>query len=206
MSRTQIKVCGITRIEDGKNAVQLGADAIGLNFFPPSPRAVDLVCAAEIAAAMPPFTKVVGLFVNASPETIEKTLDAVRLDLLQFHGDETPGDCEQYQIPYVKAVAMRPGVDAVAEAERFSSARAMLLDAWHQKLRGGSGMSFDWSLVPTDLDLPIILAGGLDATNVAQAIQQIRPFAVDVSGGVEASKGVKDKAKMAVFVEEVNSV
>ncbi len=152
---------------------------------------------------MPPFTKVVGVFVNAMPEMIRTTLETVRLDLIQFHGDETPRDCEQFQIPYIKALAMRPGVDALAEARRFGSATGLLLDAWHRQLRGGSGVSFDWSLVPDDLGLPIILAGGLDPTNVAQAIHQVRPFAVDVSGGVEASKGIKDRAKMTAFLEEV---
>ena len=204
MARTQVKICGITRIEDGISAVRMGADAIGLVFYPPSPRAVGRKRAAEIATAMPPFTKVVGLFVNAAPDTIRTTLETVRLDLIQFHGDETPRDCEQFQVPYVKALAMRPGVDALAEAARFGTASGLLLDAWNRQLRGGSGVSFDWSLVPVDLGLPIILAGGLDSTNVAQAIQQVRPFAVDVSGGVEASKGIKDEAKMAAFLEEVS--
>ena len=204
MARTQVKICGITRIEDGISAVRMGADAIGLVFYPPSPRAVDRKRAAEIATAMPPFTKVVGLFVNAARETIRTTLETVRLDLIQFHGDETPRDCEQFQVPYVKALAMRPGVDALAEGARFGTASGLLLDAWHRQLRGGSGVSFDWSLVPADLGLPIILAGGLDVTNVAQAIQEVRPFAVDVSGGVEASKGIKDEVKMAAFLEEVS--
>ena len=206
MSRTQVKVCGITRIEDGKTAAHLGVDAIGLVFYPPSPRAVDVTRAAAIAAAMPPFTKVVGMFVNASRITIRAALETVRLDLLQFHGDETASDCEQYRFPYIKALAMKPGVDALTEARRFDSAAGILLDAWHRELRGGSGKSFDWSLVPENLELPVILAGGLDATNVAKAIRQVRPYAVDVSGGVEASKGIKDKAKMAAFIEEVKSV
>lgn len=204
MARTQVKICGITRIEDGISAVRMGADAIGLVFYPASPRAVDPKHAAEIAAAMPPFTKVVGLFVNAEPERIRTTLETVRLDLIQFHGDETPRDCEQFQVPYIKALAMRPGVDAPAEAARFSTASGLLLDAWHRQLRGGSGTSFDWSLVPEDLGVPLILAGGLDVTNVAQAIHEVRPFAVDVSGGVEASKGIKDQSKMAAFLDEVS--
>ena len=203
MSRTQVKICGITRIEDGETAAQLGADAIGLMFYPASPRAVEVNHAAAIAAAVPPFTKVVGVFVNASRATIRAVLETVRLDLLQFHGDETPSDCEQYRFPYIKALAMKPGVDAVTEARRFCSAAGILMDAWHRELHGGSGKSFEWSLVPDNLDLPIILAGGLDATNVAKAIRQVRPYAVDVSGGVEASKGIKDKTKMAAFIEEV---
>ena len=206
MACTQIKVCGITRIKDGQNAVALGADAIGLVFYPPSPRAIQVDIAAEIAAAMPPFTKIVGVFVNASQASIRNTLGAVRLDLLQFHGNETPDECEQYQIPYIKALAMRPGVDAVVESKRFSSARGLLLDAWHQNLHGGSGTSFDWSLIPDAIELPVILAGGLDATNVAQAVRQVRPFGVDVSGGGEASKGIKDKAKLGKFMEQVHSV
>ena len=174
-------------------------------FYPPSPRAVDLRLAAAIAASTSPFTKIVGVFVNPSAETVWATLDAVRLDLLQFHGDESRVDCEQYQIPYIKAMAMKPGVDVAAETRRFSSARGLLLDAWHEKLRGGSGTSFDWSRVPK-LDLPVILAGGLDATNVARAIASVRPYAVDVSGGVEMSKGIKDTVKMTAFVEAVNGV
>ena len=206
MGRTQIKVCGITRIEDGKDAVVLGADAIGLMFYPPSPRAVTAEVAAEIAAVMPPFTKVVGVFVDASRTAIRNILDTVRLDLLQFHGNESRDECEHYQMPYIKALSMRPGVDALAGAKRFSSAQGLLLDSWHQKLHGGSGTAFDWSLIPEAIELPIILAGGLDATNVAQAVRQVRPFAVDVSGGVEVSKGIKDKGKMGAFMEKVNSV
>ena len=144
------------------------------------------------------------MFVNASKGAIVSALERVRLDLLQFHGDETPDACERYGIPYIKALSMRPGVEVMMQAKRFDSACGLLLDAWHHKLRGGSGHAFDWSLVPTQLGLPVILAGGLDSSNVRAAIREVNPFAVDVSGGVEASKGIKDTAKMAAFIEEVN--
>ena len=206
MSRTRVKICGITRIEDGLQAVACGADAIGLNFYPSSPRLVDFEQAGAITSALPPFTKVVGLFVNAAEAEVRAALEAVPLDLLQFHGDEAPEDCEIYGRPYIKSLAMKPGVDVPSHAKRFASASGLLLDSWHRQLRGGSGTSFDWSLIPTELGKPIILAGGLDAQNVAEAIRQVGPFAVDVSGGVESAKGIKDREKIAAFMEAVNSV
>ena len=204
MARTQVKICGITRIEDGISAVRMGADAIGLVFYPPSPRAVGRKRAAEIATAMPPFTKVVGLFVNAAPDTIRTTLETVRLDLIQFHGDETPRDCEQFQVPYVKALAMRPGVDALAEAARFGTASGLLLDAWNRQLRGGSGVSFDWSLVPW---ISVYLSSWrVDWTRPTWRRRFNRCVRLRwmSAGGSRRARGIKDEAKMAAFLEEVS--
>jgi phosphoribosylanthranilate isomerase len=167
---------------------------------------VDSDAARAIVQALPPFIKVVGLFVNADPAWIRSLIEAVPLDLLQFHGRESPAQCAQFRRPYVKSISVRPGVDVAAEARRYDSASGLLLDAWHRELPGGTGRAFDWSLVPTGLGRPMILAGGLTPDNVAAAIEQVRPFAVDVSGGVEARKGIKDEEKMAAFVRSVQSV
>lgn len=205
-SRCRVKFCGVTRPEDARAAAAAGADAIGLNFYPPSPRAVGLQQARSVVAALPPFVTVVGLFVNAEQSAIESVLDAVRLDVLQFHGDETAQECARYARPYIKAMQMREGLDVHAAARRYASARALLLDTFQPHLHGGTGTTFDWSRVPADLGLPVILAGGLNAGNVAEAIIQARPDAVDTSGGVEVSKGIKDAVKMRDFMQGVNSV
>jgi len=197
--RTRVKICGITRIDDGLEAARLGADAIGLVFYAKSPRAVSIEQAAEIAAALPPFVTTVGLFVNPSVDEVEATLAALPLDLLQFHGDESPEFCQQFDRPYIKAIRMREGVDLVVELERYQSGRGLLLDTYTPGIPGGTGESFDWDRVPAEVASKIILAGGLTADNVAEAIKQVKPYAVDVSGGVEASKGIKDAAKMCAF-------
>ncbi len=204
--RTRVKICGITRPEDGVAACAAGADAIGLNFYPPSPRAVDIEQAVTIRRALPPFVTVVGLFVNASVETVGETAVRVHLDLLQFHGEETPSQCEAPGLPYMKAVRVNDDTDVSEASRRFASAKALILDTHDDKLWGGSGQTFDWDLVPADIELPVVVAGGLTPANVADAILRLRPYAVDVSGGVEQSPGIKDAAKIIRFIEEVDRV
>jgi phosphoribosylanthranilate isomerase len=201
--RTRIKICGITRPEDARAAARLGVDAIGLVFYAPSPRAVTVAQARAVMAALPPFVTVVGLFVDAAPEHVRETLAAIPLDLLQFHGDESPDYCTQFGSPWLKAVRMKEGVDVAVEAERFRAARGLLLDAYRPGVPGGTGERFEWSRVPRDMSMPLILAGGLTPNNVTDAVAQVRPYAVDVSGGVEAAKGIKDFEKMAAFVAAV---
>lgn len=202
-ARTRVKICGITRPEDGLRAADLGADAIGLVFVAASPRAVNPARAAEIAAALPPFVARVGLFVDAAAAEIEAVLSRVPVDLLQFHGDESAAYCRQFGRPYLKAVRMRPGLDVAAYMTEYPDAAAFLLDAYHPAIAGGSGEGFDWGRVPPQRPRPIILAGGLHAGNIADAVRQVRPFAVDVSSGVETAKGIKDAAKMAEFIQGV---
>lgn len=205
MAVVRSKICGITRIEDALIAAQAGADAIGLVFWAPSPRAVEIDQARRIVAALPPFVTSVGLFVNATRETIAEVLQAVPLDLLQFHGDECLADCEGHGRPYIKALRVRPGEDIAAQCARYPSAAGILLDTYVPGIPGGTGERFDWSQVPAQPPCPIVLAGGLTADNVAQAIAQVRPWAVDVSGGVEAQKGRKDADKVRAFLAAVRS-
>ena len=202
--RTRVKICGITRVEDALAAVRLGADAIGLVFYAESPRNVSLQAAQEIVAVLPPFISVVGLFVNASQNKIETVLSQLRLDVLQFHGDETAADCAQFNLPYLKAIRVKPDTNLLQCCLEFNSAKALLLDAYTDAAYGGTGHVFDWNLIPKSLPLPVILAGGLTAENVGAAIQQIQPYAVDVSGGVERAKGIKDAEKIAAFMRAVN--
>lgn len=203
MSNVRSKICGITRIEDALAAAQAGADAIGFVFYAKSPRAVDVRQARAIIAELPPFVTTVGLFVNASRCELNEILEVVPLDLLQFHGDETPQDCEGYHRPWIKALRVRPGDDLEAACQLYAGARGILLDTYVPGVPGGTGEAFDWSLVPARLSKPIILAGGLSADNVGQAIAQVRPYAVDVSGGVEQAKGIKDAAKIEAFMRAV---
>ncbi len=203
--RTRVKICGITRVEDALEAVRQGADAIGLVFYTKSPRNVTLAQAAEIVSKVPAFVTVVGLFVDAEPAFIQEVLSSVKLDLLQFHGDETPSACRQYSRPYMKAIRVKNGTNLVQYAADYADARALLLDAFAEGVPGGTGLVFDWSLIPQNLPLPVVLAGGLNAENVGVAIEQVRPYAVDVSGGVEASKGIKDAAKIAAFMRGVSN-
>lgn len=203
MSNVRSKICGITRIEDALAAAEAGADAIGLVFYTRSPRAVDVRQARAIIAALPPFVTTVGLFVNATRCELNEILEGVPLDLLQFHGDETPQDCEGYQRPWIKALRVRPGDDLEAACQQYAGARGILLDTYVPGVPGGTGEAFDWSLVPARLSKPVILAGGLSADNVGQAIAQVRPYAVDVSGGVEQAKGIKDAAKIEAFLQAV---
>lgn len=202
--RTRIKICGLTRPEDVDAAVAAGADAIGLVFYPPSPRHVSLALAAELARRVPPFVSVVGLFVNAAPDEVRRTLAAVPLHVLQFHGDEDEAYCRQFARPYLRAARMRPGFDLLQYAAAFPSAQAILLDAFVEGY-GGGGASFDWSLIPEQHPCPLVLAGGLDAGNVGEAVRRVRPAAVDVSSGVEAGKGIKDVARMQAFVAAVRA-
>lgn len=203
---TRVKICGITRAEDARAVAMSGADAIGLVFYEKSPRHVSTAQAAKLVAVLPPFVTVVGLFVNASAETVREVLAAVPLDVLQFHGDESPEFCEQFRKPYLKAIRVKAGVDLIQCAARFHTAQGLLLDAHVEGIPGGTGASFDWTLIPEALPLPLILSGGLSAENVAAGIRRVRPYAVDVSSGVEAGKGVKDAAKIARFMQEVKSV
>jgi phosphoribosylanthranilate isomerase len=201
--RVRAKICGITRVEDALNAVAHGADAIGLVFYSPSPRNVSIHTAIEIVSQIPAFVSVVGLFVNAEAEFVDEVILKVKLDLLQFHGDETPAECARYSRPFIKAVRVKNDTNLVQYAEDFSAAKAILLDAYTEGLVGGTGHVFDWNLIPNQLTKPVILAGGLNADNVALAIKQVKPYAVDVSGGVEVSKGIKDVAKIAAFMQAV---
>lgn len=206
MSRTRIKICGITRIEDALAASSAGADAIGLVFHAASPRAVDIEQAAAIVKALPPFITSVGLFVNASEERINEVLRQVPLDMLQFHGDEPDAFCQRFSRPYLKAVRVRPGDDLNALAANWPGASGILLDSYKPGVPGGTGETFDWSRVPAQRDWPLVLAGGLQADNLRQAIELTAPWAVDVSGGVESAKGIKDPAKINAFIQEVKRV
>jgi phosphoribosylanthranilate isomerase len=202
---TAIKICGITRTEDALVAAHRGAHAIGLVFYAPSPRHVAPARAAEIIKALPPFVTSVGLFVDADERVVRDTLAVARLDLLQFHGAETPQYCRAFGIPYMKALRVRPGMDLLQYAHDYHDAKALLLDAYIEGIAGGTGATFDWKLIPPKLPLPIVLSGGLTPDNVTQAIRAVKPWAVDVSSGVESSKGIKDAAKIAVFVSGVRN-
>jgi len=201
--RTRIKICGLTRVEDVQAAVAAGADAIGFVFYPPSPRAVGIEQAKGLMAHVPPFVTTVGLFVNPDPADVEAALEALPLQLLQFHGDENEAQCERFNRPYIRAVRMREGVDLLEYAACFPSARGFLLDAFVEGY-GGGGKVFDWSLIPSGFDRPLILSGGLDEHNVGDAVTRIRPWAVDVSSGVETErKGIKDAGAIARFISGV---
>lgn len=200
--RTRVKICGITRRQDAEFAIEIGADALGLVFYAPSPRAVTIAQAQKIVENLPPFISIVALFVDAEPEYVHTCLNAVRIDVLQFHGDESPDYCEQFDRPYLKAIRMRDGVDLVGLSTTYKSATALLLDSYQPGIPGGTGQAFDWSMIK-QINKPIILAGGLTVENVAEAIKQVNPYAVDVSGGVEQSKGIKDKQKVSAFIQEV---
>jgi len=201
--RTRVKICGITRIEDALAAVHAGADAIGLVFYAASPRYVALPQARAICRALPPFVSVVGLFVNAARTEVDTVLEAVPVDLLQFHGQETAGDCSGFSRPYIKAIGMQPGLDPLTIMAAHPQASGFLLDTWQPDSHGGGGVGFDWSQVPANGDRPWVLAGGLTAENVAAAVTQLQPFAVDVSSGVEERKGIKSAAKIEAFIRGV---
>jgi phosphoribosylanthranilate isomerase len=208
---TRIKICGITRVQDVQAAASSGADALGLVFYEQSPRHVTLQQAVQLAAAIQPFVTLVGLFVNPAADEVRNVLQQVPLDVLQFHGEEEPEFCVQFGRPYLKAVRVKAGVDLVQCAARYRNAQGLLLDAYVEGMHGGTGAAFDWALIPHDLPLPVILSGGLHAGNVADAIKQVRPYAVDVSsgvesGGVKTAKGIKVAAKIAAFINEVKLV
>lgn len=202
---TRVKICGITRVEDGLACAELGADAIGLVFYAPSPRAVGVEQARAIIAALPPFVSTVGLFVDADAAEVNAVLTQLPLDMLQFHGNETPDYCCGFNRPYLKALRVTPGLDLVQYAAQYTQARGLLLDAHVAGMAGGTGQAFDWNLIPTHLPLPVVLSGGLHPGNVQFAIKQVQPAAVDVSSGVEATKGIKDAVKIAAFMQGVRN-
>jgi len=204
MTRTRIKICGLTREEDVDAAVTAGADAIGFVFYPPSPRYVTPARAAELVRRIPPFVDVVGLFVNEAPESVEEVCRQVPINLLQFHGDEDPAYCRRFGRPYLRAARVRPGLDLVEFAGSFPESRGLLLDAFVEGY-GGGGHVFDWTLIPPGLPGFLVLSGGLTAANVGDAVRRVRPAAVDVSSGVEMGKGIKDHAKIAAFVAAVRA-
>ena len=202
--RTRVKICGFTRIEEAVYAAHQGVDAIGLVFYPPSPRHVEIEQAIRIVNALPAFTSVVALFVDEQETRIREVLARVPIDCLQFHGDEPAEACRIYDKRYIKAVSMREGIDIAALAHHYHDAAGLLLDAFHPDAKGGTGSQFDWAMIPKSCALPIILAGGLDETNAKQAVQAVRPYALDVSSGVESAKGIKDSLKIAAFIKQVN--
>ncbi|MDX8379627.1 MAG: phosphoribosylanthranilate isomerase [Gallionella sp.] len=199
----RVKICGITREEDMLAVAMSGADAIGLVFYEKSPRHVSIAQAVRLLDVLPPFVTVVGLFVNASRDWVQAVLASVSLDVVQFHGDETPQYCAQFNKPYLKAIRVKAGVDLLQCAAHYHGAQGLLLDAHVEGIPGGTGTVFDWRMIPENLPLPLILSGGLNIDNVAAGIAQVRPYAVDVSSGVEYSKGIKDAAKIARFMQAV---
>lgn len=203
---TRIKICGITRMEDARCAVKHGADAIGFVFWERSARYVTPVAAGAIVAALPPFVTAVGVYVDPEAEWVKETIAVARLNLLQFHGDEPAEFCGQFSLPYLKAVRVREGLDLLQYATRYTGpagAQGLLLDTYVEGEPGGTGNAFDWSLVPGNLPLPVILSGGLDAGNVRRAVRLAQPWGVDVSSGVEAARGIKDAEKIAAFMQGV---
>jgi len=201
--RTRVKICGITRAEDGRAAAQAGTDAIGLVFYLKSPRYVAVQQAQAICRELPPFVSVVALFVNAPREQVAEVLDSVPVDLLQFHGTERAEQCAGFGRPYIKAIAMKEGCDPLSTMNAHPEASGFLLDAWQPELHGGGGVTFDWAQIPARTAKPMILAGGLNAENISQAVVRTRPFAVDVSSGVELEKGIKSVEKIQAFMRGV---
>jgi len=204
--RTRVKICGITRCEDAQLVVDAGVDAVGLVFYEKSPRFVSIEIAAEISQLIPAFVSRVALFKDAGQQMIESVLGQVEIDLIQFHGSETADYCEQFNRPYIKALGMKGAEHDVnfllASVEKYQSAKALLLDGHAPGEAGGTGESFDWASIAA-VDKPIVLAGGLTPDNVKQAIDLVHPFAVDVSSGVESSPGIKDKEKVAAFMQQI---
>lgn len=204
-SAQRVKICGITCVEDAKTALEAGADAIGLVFYPKSPRHVDIAQAAEIAACVGPFCTVVGLFVDASPALVNDVLAQVPLHVLQFHGGESDEYCAQFQRPFFKALRMKEDLDVEAAMAEFPSAVGFLLDAYRPGVPGGTGETFDWQRVPRHAQKPVVLAGGLNPDNVSKAVASTQVYGVDVSGGVEAQPGHKDSEKVRAFVRRAKA-
>lgn len=204
-SRVRVKICGITRIEDALAAIEAGADALGFVFYAPSPRHVSIESARDIIKQLPPFVSTVGLFVNPESEFVWDVLEEIPLSILQFHGDEDQDFCEQFHQPWMKALQVKPDMDVLGRIAEYPNASGILLDAWHPDLKGGTGHAFDWASFPRNSNRALILAGGLNPDNVAQAIRQTQPYAVDVSGGVEASKGIKSADLINAFMAGVVS-
>jgi len=205
MRRTRIKICGICSVADAMSACNAGADSIGLVFVDQSPRKVKADTAIEIVSKIPPFITIVGLFVNNSRDEILQVLSRVHLDLLQFHGDEDEAFCDSFDLPYIKVIRVKKDTDLSAFCFKYASAKGILLDSYKKGIAGGTGEAFDWDLIPEDLPLPVILAGGLNPGNVAEAVKKTRPWAVDVSSGVEASPGNKDREKIEQFIGAVEA-
>ena len=203
--RTRVKICGITREQDAMAAAEYGADAIGFVFYEPSPRYVSVERAAAIARELPPFLTTVALFVNADADTIASVVDQVGIDLLQFHGQECPDFCARHRRPWIRAVRVKPDTDLLAAQAEFAAGRGLLLDAYRPGVPGGTGETFDWERIPGELAPRIVLAGGLNPENISDAVRRVRPYAVDVSGGVEAARGIKDPHKIKAFIKEVRS-
>jgi phosphoribosylanthranilate isomerase len=202
--RTRTKICGITRVADAHAAAEAGADAIGLVFYPPSPRFLGIEQARTLRNSLSPFVTSVALFVNPDRDQVQRVLDQVRPDMLQFHGEETPAFCAAFGVPYIKACRVKEGVDLLEYLRPFSGASGWLADAYVEGY-GGGGTRFDWSVVPARRARPLILSGGLSPQNVGEAIRQVRPWGVDVSSGVEAAPGIKDAERIAAFIAEVRN-
>ncbi len=205
MVRTRVKICGITRVQDATAVVESGADALGLVFYPKSPRHVTLEQAREIATGVAPFVTVTGLFVNASADSVKEVIARVPLGLLQFHGQETNDQCNCFGLPFIKSIPMQTGTDLSSVVSAYPDAAGFLLDAWQPDTHGGGGIAFDWQQVPEGIDTPLVLAGGLTPGNVATAIRMVKPYAVDVSTGVEHDKGIKSRRKIEAFMKEVHN-
>jgi phosphoribosylanthranilate isomerase len=203
--RTKIKICGITKLSNALEAVKLGVDALGFVFFSDSPRYIEPKKAREIIDQMPSFISRVGLFVNASKEEVLLAISESRINILQFHGDEDEDFCNQFNLPYIKAISFKDGINLLEYCQLYASSSAILIDTYSQKMRGGTGKTFNWDLIPKQLPLPIIIAGGLDSKNVSSLINSVNPYGVDVSGGVELDKGIKDHNMMKNFVLGVNN-
>ncbi len=207
MKSTRVKICGITTPEDVEAAAAVGADAIGFNFYPPSPRYVELERATELSRRCPPFVSAVALFVNPEPDEVQAVLQAVPgVSVLQFHGTETPEFCGSFARPYIKSIGVHNEVDVIEEMSRYATASALLLDSFDPVRWGGTGREFDWNKIPAERLRPLVLAGGLNAGNVEGAIRQVKPFAVDVCNGVESSPGIKDPVKLEAFMRSVERV
>jgi len=198
--RTRVKICGITKKEDALLASNLGADAVGFVFYKDSPRYIDPINAGKIIACMHPFILRVGLFVNENPEFVNDSIIKSKINFLQFHGDESEEYCNQFNLPYIKAITMKDDINLLECCKKYKSASALLLDTFSKELRGGTGKVFDWKRIPQNLSLPLIIAGGLNSENIISLIKTVNPFCVDVSGGVEKNKGVKDEEKMKKFM------
>tara|TARA_B110000091_G_scaffold138660_1_gene148266 strand:- start:148 stop:771 length:624 start_codon:yes stop_codon:yes gene_type:complete len=203
--RTKIKICGITNLKNAREAVELGVDALGFVFFSESPRYIKPKKARAIINLLPSFVSRVGLFVNAPKEEVLSVISESRVNLLQFHGDEDENFCNQFNLPYIKAISFKDGIDLLEYCRLFASSSAILIDTYSQEMRGGTGKTFNWDLIPKHLPLPLIIAGGLDSKNVSSLINSVNPYGVDVSGGVELYKGIKDYNMMKNFVLGVNN-
>jgi phosphoribosylanthranilate isomerase len=203
--RTKIKICGITNLKNAREASELGVDALGFVFFSESPRYIEPKKARAIINLLPSFILRVGLFVNAPKEQVLSAISESRVNMLQFHGDEDENFCNQFNLPYIKAISFKDGINLLEYCQQFASSSAILIDTYSQKMRGGTGKTFNWDLIPKQLPLPLIIAGGLDSKNVSSLIDSVKPYGVDVSGGVELDKGIKDHNMMKNFVLGVNN-